>query len=52
MPERSTIAVDSETQDRLKELKPFKSTTYDEVIRVLLAEVDTEDMGFVEVTDE
>jgi hypothetical protein len=42
MADRSTIAVDCETQDRLEQLKPFESTTYDDVIRVLLAEVDTE----------
>jgi|APHM01.1.fsa_nt_gi hypothetical protein len=52
MADRSTIAVDCETQDRLEQLKPFESTTYDDVIRVLLAEVDTEDVDFVVTTDE
>jgi hypothetical protein len=51
MEERSTIAVHRETRDRLEKMKPFDSTTYNDVIRVLIREVDPEDTELTEASD-
>lgn len=46
-----SISVHAETRDQLKELKSFDSMSYDDVIRILIDEADTEDTVLTESSD-
>lgn len=41
--QKTTIPIDTETRERLRDRKPFESTTYDELINELLDATETAD---------